>query len=316
MRRRALVLAAAWLLPFGPSVAQENRAAAQAKVVESTNLFRAGDYEGALASLRGAEKIVAAVNDPSLPLIRFNIARCLELLERWPEALIAYEAYNKLPDAQHRKQRAWKALTALEARVFGTLGVQCSPRGATVRVEGVADGPQPCPWRSDRVKPGRYVVQVTSADYRPWEQTVTVDVGRPVSLRVALEPDPLAAPAALASRPPSALQAKAVEANWAPPRYWTWIAAGAGAVALVGGGALTATAVSDRDEIEGMVPGDDRSTRIDDFESRRTLSYAAYGVGAAALMAGLTFFMLSDEPGAAESASSSSEIPLAFGVQW
>ncbi len=107
--------------------AADKLAEAQALVNTAVVHFRAKEYDAALKALLEAEVLAVAANDPGLASIRFNIARCLEELERWPEALAAYETYLKLPDDSHRKARAWKAVGALEERVFGRLDVACDP---------------------------------------------------------------------------------------------------------------------------------------------------------------------------------------------
>jgi len=111
---------------------------AQRLVNEASALFSDGEYEASLKALREAEALASEVDRSALPLIRFNIARCLQELGRYEEAIEAYQAYNKLPDASYRKQRAFKALQELEREVYGTLSVACDPVGATIEIRGTA----------------------------------------------------------------------------------------------------------------------------------------------------------------------------------
>ncbi|HEY3450022.1 MAG TPA: tetratricopeptide repeat protein [Myxococcales bacterium] len=64
----------------------------QAQLNKAADLFAAKDFAGALAELRRAQ------DSEDLAVVRFNIARCLEELERPDEAVQAYQDYLTAPD--------------------------------------------------------------------------------------------------------------------------------------------------------------------------------------------------------------------------
>jgi tetratricopeptide (TPR) repeat protein len=262
---------------------------AQKRVFEATKFFQARDYEKALAALREAETIVAPLNDPSLAAIRFNLARCLEELGRQPEALAAYEAYSKLPDEPHRKQRAWRAIQKLEQRVYGAVSVTCDKVGATVQIPGLADVPEPCPFTRKRVPMGAYTAQVRRPGSEPVDREFTVEAGGGAVLQVQLVDVPSATPALIVPEMPP---------PEAPINPWPWATLGVGAALIGGGVGLGQWAVGARDDAETLPPGKTRDTAVEDFESRRTLSYAAYGLGGAVMAAGVALFFVDfgDDP--------------------
>lgn len=258
---------------------------AQGFVNQASQLYLQADYEGALAALRKAEPLAEAARDPGLPGIRFNIARCLEQLERWPEALSAYQAYNKLPDEPHRKERAWEAVQALKRKVYGILSVTCFPQGAQVRVEGPAMQTLSgvCPYRNEEAAPGDYTVIVTHPGYLDARQGATVAAGLGANVEVTLERDPAAAPPVASA---------AVEAPVRPLSILPWVAVGVGAATAGVGVYFTTAALSDRDDAESLPPGEDCDDAVSGFESNRTLSYIMYGVGGALAAAGVTMVVL------------------------
>ncbi len=310
MRFATLALAAALCTPAPPARAQgapdAPMAQAQQLVNESAGYFRDGDFERALTALRAAEPLAAEHDQAALPTIRFNIARCLEQLERWAEAHAAYEAYNLLPDQEHRKQRAWQAVRAIEKRIYGGLTVTCTRAGAVVRIGGREDGPRPCPARFEKLEPGPVTVVVDHPQAPKVEQSVTVVAGETATLDVAVEIARLGPPVLVPAQAPP----PAPESSSGP---WPWVTMGAGAAVLGAGAALTFLAIDARDAAEGMVPGDDRDVRVDDFELDRTLSYVAYGLGGAAVAAGIALFFVGDD--GAEAAVSPAG-PLGVRIRW
>ena len=94
--RSALVALAAVLPLIGgsPSFAEEpavtedpNTAVARARFSEGETLYRARDYEKALVAFQSARE------GKELAAVDFNIARCLDRLGRWQEAMDAYQQF-------------------------------------------------------------------------------------------------------------------------------------------------------------------------------------------------------------------------------
>jgi len=257
---------------------------AQAAIDHASRQYTRGDYAGALESLRTAERLAEKAEDPSLPSIRFNIARCLEKLERWEEALEAYRRYNDLPDASHRKERAFRAVEKLEGRVFATLSVACDPVGATVEARGLEDGTASCPYKSTRVPPGSYAIKVSHPGYLPTTELIDLEAGQPFALEVALVRDPDAV----------------LNAATAPPRRrfrpWPWAAVAASAASIGIGAGFTVGAINERDAAE-QLPEPEAQSQVDAFETKRNLSYVFYGLGGAfaATSAALFLFTGNDD---------------------
>ena len=277
-----LLLCSLLLLAAPARAGQPSVADAQNRVNAAAKLFGGGDYEGALRELRAAEAIAAQVDRDALPGIRFNIARCLEELGRYEEAIDAYKAYNKLPDVSHRKQRAFEATQRLRKKVFGTLAVACDPAGSAVEIRGVTQGTPSCPWRSEAVPPGSYALKVTHPGYLEEVRLVEVESGKAQSVQVALKRDPEAAPLAIsgaAPREPFRLQAG--------PTILTLV--GVGAVAA--GVGFNVSAANNRDAAEDPLNFLERNELSDAFERDRALAITSYAVGGAALVAGVVWFI-------------------------
>ena len=105
---------------------------AQAYLDLATSLFRARYFEGALVKSQRAEPLVRGGVQP---LIRFNIARCFEELDRHVEALRAYRRYLELgEDVPRRRQRALAVIQRIRQRHVGYLVVRCAPSSVVTRI--------------------------------------------------------------------------------------------------------------------------------------------------------------------------------------
>jgi len=149
----------------------------------SGDLFKAGDFEGALTELRRAE----ALSD--LAVVRYNIARCLEELHRDGEAIAAFEKYLALNDttagAPERQKRAQDTIPRLQATAaaalpstLGSLEIACPTAGSSVMVIGLMQTPVGCPWKSDKVPAGAYDVQTMAPGHQPVLTRAEVAAGR------------------------------------------------------------------------------------------------------------------------------------------
>lgn len=272
----------------------EDLARAQSLVNAATQSYQAGEFAAALSALKKAEAIAARADEASLASIRFNIARCLEQLGRAEEALEAYRRYDQLPDAQHRKQKAFEAMQALEQRVFAVLSVSCAPAGAVVEIPGLTSGARPCPWQSAKVRPGAYAISVEAPGHAPQVRSVTVKAGTAENVQFALSPN-------VSSAPPSVV-------GTAPPPPGRGLdplpllVLGGGVLVAGVGGVFTGLALNERDAAEEALPGPAQDGAVSNFETYRTLSYVLYGVGGAAAATGVVLFFLpgsEDDPAAA-----------------
>lgn len=282
---------AAWAQP--EPTASELLQQAQGHVNQASQLYLQADYEGALAQLKQAEPLAQKAKDPSLANIRFNIARCLEQLKRWPDALKAYEAYNALPDEPHRKERAWEAMQTLKTKVFGSLSVSCFPSGAIISVPGLTQqGGQPCPWQDSAVKGGNYIVSVRHPGYEDFSKEVIVTPGQSINVEASLK-----AKATVAANP---LVAAAPAEPEGPVNIWPWVVGGAGVAALGAGAAFHVLAAGDRDEAEDLPPGTERDDVVDDFKGNRTVALALYGTGGVLTAVGVVLYFMTGGDDASE----------------
>ncbi|MCB9548305.1 MAG: uroporphyrinogen-III C-methyltransferase [Myxococcales bacterium] len=306
MIRRTLGQAClALALLVGVAHAASTLADAQGLVNMAAERFRDGDFAAALTALQEAEPIVAAANDPSVAQIRFNIARCLEELGRDDEALAAWQVYLRVPDATHRKQRAVAAVTALKKRIYGALAVSCEPVGAAVKIEGLLETAAPCPFRREDLKPGVYKVHVAFDGYSEGMREVEVVAGETAAASFRLEALPVA----------GGLVVPPMEAPPPATNPWPWVLIGTGVVAAGGGAFLTTQAIAARDDAESLPPGDDRDGSVDDFETAETLSWVAYGVGAAAIAGGVVLWIL-DDPATPAGAGDVEMVPGGVRIRW
>jgi hypothetical protein len=275
---------------------------AQVFVNKASQLYLQSNYDGALEQLRQAEVLALKAKAPSLANIRFNIARCYEQMERWAEALEAYQIYNGLPDEPHRKEKAWAAMQTLETKVFGALSVSCFPARAQVEIAGLTSGVVTCPWQSTKVKPGTYSVAVRNPGYESQTQNVVVVAGQAANAEATLKPLVSSVSAELATPAPAAETPKL-----------PWLTIGVGVATAGVGAVFTGLALSDQDEAEGLPPGDERDDVVDSFEGQRSLSYIMYGTGGVLAVAGIVWLYLAGEDDAAP--ESISVLPTANGLR-
>jgi iron complex outermembrane receptor protein len=98
-----LVLIALLLLCGGARAQNEDpdTEVARRHFQEGRNFYDKADYERALAEFTAARRVRPH------PALDFNIARCLDRLERWEEAIAAYRSYvaSQPPDAEEMRTR-------------------------------------------------------------------------------------------------------------------------------------------------------------------------------------------------------------------
>ncbi len=143
-------------------------------------LLRAGDVERALDYFQRSRAVF-----PSAPNVT-NVAICLERLERFDEALEAYEVLlTDHADALAAEDRAAIAPAMLRLRgKVASLWITASEAGS-VLVDGRERGKLPLAVPL-RVLGGKHVVRIQKPGFEPWEQTVTAAVGETVTLDARL----------------------------------------------------------------------------------------------------------------------------------
>ncbi|HEU0035241.1 MAG TPA: hypothetical protein VFQ53_31665 [Kofleriaceae bacterium] len=276
MRRIVLVVTLALAGGVAPARADDTAARARAAQLldEGVSLYSAKQFRDALAKFEQAYDAFAS------PKILFNIAGALEQLGREAEAAQTYDRFLATSgDADpERVSAARQALAGLDRRLAR---LRLDPRpGGALTLDGLAVESTD---RAIYVAPGRHAIQATLDGT---QRTTTIDVAageqRTIDLRTAQSVQPVAATA----RPTA--QTVTVRTH----RTWTWVSSGA-AVALLAGGVIagrSADAAFERYQ---------QATTIEAWEAERATSKQRalianacfVGAGAAALAAGVLFFV-------------------------
>lgn len=142
-----------------------------------TKAFRQADFVQALADFEEAVTLVErGRGDASLlPVLRFNLGRCLEELGRPREAIAAFERYLETPDSETARARATERIHALEMRHFARLRVECVPARGRLTLNGRAVGA--CGELQTRLEPGVVEIRAEEADGLVARGTFTLTAG-------------------------------------------------------------------------------------------------------------------------------------------
>lgn len=172
----ACVLVLAALLGGTPARAAAPRTADEL-AARGTRYFRAADYAHALTDFEEAVAMVVRGegDEALLPVLRFNLGRCLEELGRPREAIDAFERYLDTPDSETARARATERIAALEKKHFARLTVECKPANAVVRVKGRPEAP--CGKAVTRLDPGPNSARVASPDGPSVLASYTLEAG-------------------------------------------------------------------------------------------------------------------------------------------
>lgn len=239
--------------------------------------YAKGRFRLAVKNLRAAEALAEKAKDESLAFIRFNIARCFEELGETRKALEAYEAYDDLPDAPHRKKKAFDSMQALRAKLPGEIRVDCEGIAAVLSIEGLVDGAD-CPYKSEEVPQGTYDILASSPGYLPTRKTVTVEGGRFQAYSLKLVPSGSVSDASSSTGP--------------GPEPWVLLAGGAATAAA--GGVMTYLSIDRKESAESLPPGPDRDQSVQELDTFRTASGILYATGGALAAGGLIWLLLHD----------------------
>ena len=170
-----LVLSVAAAAEPARAVAASDAAAPIA--ARGTKSFRQGDFAKALVDFEEAVTLVERGEgaESLLPVLRFNLARCLEELGRPREAIAAFERYLEAPDSDTARARATERIAELERRFMARLTVECKPGPARLQVNGHAVGN--CGEPITRLEPGVVEVVARRKDDLVARQTFTLTAG-------------------------------------------------------------------------------------------------------------------------------------------
>lgn len=149
-------------------------------------LYRAGEYEAALAEFQRAYELAPHYS------VLYNIGQVQHHLDRNPEAVANLERYLAQGGSQipaSRRAEVDATLNRLERLVGSILVVVGTPENATVLVDGVESGNSPLT-EPIRVGAGRHTVELRAEGFLPLSRVVTVAGGAVATIRVALDPAP------------------------------------------------------------------------------------------------------------------------------
>jgi tetratricopeptide (TPR) repeat protein len=279
----ALALAVGLLLTTQP---EEARDRARDAFVQGQELYRAGDYAGALAAFQTAEKA-----QPS-PAAQYNIGRCYERLDQPAEAVAAYERYlAEAPGAaDHEAVAAHVAELRAQIPPEARLSVSVEPAGAMVTVDQTAPEPAPV----DKLLPaGHHVVLAELAGHASAHRDIELSAGGSLQLELTLKP----LEAALETHAPDA----AVHQDVPPPsprttpgeRKWTYVALSVAVVAAGVGIAFGASANTAQNQLHSRVHTQAAAQQLYDTANARAAAANSFYAGAAvAGAAAVTLFFL------------------------
>ncbi len=255
---------------------------ARADFERGADLYRAGDYRGALAAFQAAQARAPA------PQSLFNIARCQERLGELAEAVESYDAYLSAAPAAPDRAAVAAHLAELQARLplEASLRVSVQPP-ASVSVDGDAAGRSPV---ALQLKPGRHQVRAAEDGYQPAEREVDLAAGARTQLELSLVPVlPLAQTGGQA--PEAAVKDTVAPAPKAAPRRWTYVSAGVAAVCLAVGIGFGVSAQKAQDTLRDGTPRSPEQVQ-QIYDTANARSAAANGFYAAAGIAGVAALAL------------------------
>ncbi|HEU4407920.1 MAG TPA: CDC27 family protein [Polyangiaceae bacterium] len=273
------------------------------------SLEQAGDWERALKKFRDAAGF------KSTPQVRFHIARCLEKLGHWTEAIGAYELAMADATGADRNEIMKHAKPAVEA-LRGKVPKLVLERGpgaelSTVQLNdtevGSASFGQPM-----ALNPGGHVLKVSEGGATE-EQIVVMAEGETKTVVIrppkkAATPPPPPAP----SQPLAPAPEPEAGSNWLP-----WGLMGVGAASLAAAGVFVVLRQQRLNDLEDQC-GPDRDncpasakSLYDDGKRFSLLANVTGGVGAAALGAGVVLLLVQPKgKDAAPTASSATSLRL------
>ncbi len=270
-----------------PAFAQNSQELTHARAVfqQGLELEQAGNWSAAVQRFREVGQVRMT------PQVRFHIALCEEKLGRLVAALGGYEL--ALADADSVgadfRSEVESNVTRLRERI-PKLVIQrgSGAEAATIELDGVAVGDSSVGVEVPQ-DPGPHAVTASAPNYQPFETTVTLAEGEKKTVEIVMEPAPREATVLLgpgAEKPPMSKL-----------RLTSFIVGGFGVASLAASGVLLALRLNKQSRLDARCP-----TRVDcpfsdrDDEKRmRTYHYASvatFGVGLAAVGAGVTLFIV------------------------
>lgn len=281
---------------------------ARSIAVTGREAFNAGDYETAVALFRQAYALYPA------PTVGLYEARSLEKLGRLIQASDAYERTAELPIDRNAPAQFREAVNAaveerrlVEARIprlkLELAGVEPGEPPPRITVNGVPFPPDQYS-RPRRLNPGSYHIAAVASANRTFETNAELAPGQHLTLVLDLRA-PSHARAFTRRDGTAALGADGRARGRGVPAL-VYIVGGIGAAGIGTGVVTGLLANSKHSKAEAACPdnqcvaGSEGPELVDSFRSLRTVSTAAYGVGAAGLAASVILWLTMDDEPAGE----------------
>jgi len=313
---RAAVLGAALLAaPLSAHAQGGDKAGAESLFQEGKALLAQGKTAEACPKFAESQRL-----DPSVGTL-LNLARCHEQLGRTASAWATYKEAATLAHAVGQTERESAAkdfARKLEPRLSRMrIEAKSPPAGLVIKRDGIAVG-EASLGSAIAVDPGEHTVEATAPGYKPWSTKIVVGAEADAkSVTVpALEPDLAAAAGGngvvTGGAPVVVTEPDAGAGGKSGMRTAAFVVGGAGVVALGVGAVFGGLAMSDAAELEKRCPKGACSRADEELmtgaSTKATVSTIGFGVGAAALGAGVVLFVLSRSP-SKESAQSAQIVP-------
>lgn len=237
MRLRSTLAAAACVGLLAATSAAPARA--QAKDTEAAQLKKQGD--DAFLGLKYADALRAydaSYEKQKNPALHFNRGRALEALERYPEALDAFEAFlrDAPPELRSKTPKLAEHVAELKAKVT-TVTFAVAPAGARILVRRTAIGTAPLT-APVRLNSGPARIEVEADGHVPFTEERALAGGSAISIKVQLEKKAGSAAGGVGPAAQGAEPAPAAGSGGLFSKWWFWTGA-----AVVVAGAATAVVI-------------------------------------------------------------------------
>lgn len=147
-------------------------------VGKAQTAFGEARYDDAIRFLKSANYIKAD------PLILLNIARSYEKLDNCVQSIIYLRSFTQDPDApqdymantKKKLRSAKRSCKAYTDDLSGRLVIEALPAGAAVKLNNIKLGVTPL--ETSGLKPGKYTLEITSKDHKPFKTKIAIAKGQ------------------------------------------------------------------------------------------------------------------------------------------
>lgn len=273
------------------SNAQSKEAQAEALFHQGVELMNAGQFEKACPKFEDSQR-----TDPSSGTL-LNLASCYERTNRPASAWATYKAAAALAEKQGQSDRVATANARIGELQPGLpkLRILAEPTpGLVVKRNGLEIGASSLN-EPIFVDPGEHKLEASAPGRKSWSESITIPSGpgeKSISVPALGQSDEDISPSGPPKNESSGM------------RTASYVLGGFGLAAIAAGGVFGGLAMSERNKADPLCPNKKCSKEgfdlIETAKTKALVSTLGFGVGAAALGAGVTLFFLS-RPSSSES---------------